>query len=64
MSLQDWVGVSSYALRRPIVAGNLDCYGADLVFRMAAVSGPVLTTVLTLETFAFYAYCWHAMARH
>jgi len=25
----------------------------------AAVSGPVLTTVLTLETFAFYAYCWH-----
>jgi len=25
----------------------------------AAVSGPLLTTVLTLETFGFYAYCWH-----
>ena len=24
----------------------------------AAVSGPLLTAVLTLETFAFYAYCW------
>ena len=24
----------------------------------AAVSGPLLTMVLALETFAFYAYCW------